>query len=222
MLNHILGLILAAGIILPIVQPFPSPESELLRRAETVYVTVTEFRYVPINALPSQAPPLPQTDFLLAATPTIAQPALVVPPYTPTPSIQVLTPVQSTATPVSESTTNRVPPTPLVTTPPASHQPSTNTQSVENTDISTDTKESATTTSKDVTLSTTSVEMDGTTTVSTEHPTTTRSRGSQNTSGAQSGQSRGKIMRGPSIGSTLGYLGGLMAPSAGWQGSMVG
>ncbi|KAF9184001.1 hypothetical protein BGZ50_003934 [Haplosporangium sp. Z 11] len=221
MLTHILGLILAAGIILPVVQPSPSPESALLRRVETVYVTVTEFRYVPINTPSSQAPPLPRIDSSLAAAPTVAQPVLVVSSYTPTPTMQILTPIQLTATPLPESTPNRAPPTPLATTPPASSQLSTDIRSIENTDSSTDVEESATTTSKEVTLSTTSMGVDETTTVTTKHPTTTRPRGSQNTSGAQSGQSRGKIMRGPRIGSTLGYLGGLMASSAGWQAVIV-
>ncbi|KAF9182821.1 hypothetical protein BGZ51_004401 [Haplosporangium sp. Z 767] len=168
--------------------------------------------FYPVHLLP---------DSSLAAAPTVAQPVLVVSSYTPTPTMQILTPIQLTATPLPESTPNRAPPTPLATTPPASSQLSTDIRSIENTDSSTDVEESATTTSKEVTLSTTSMGVDETTTVTTKHPTTTRPRGSQNTSGAQSGQSRGKIMRGPRIGSTLGYLGGLMASSAGWQAVIV-
>ncbi|KAG0211969.1 hypothetical protein BGX28_007053 [Mortierella sp. GBA30] len=72
-----------------------------------------------------------------------------------------------------------------------------------------------TTTRGDTTKTSTTVGTDGTTTVLTEYPSLTRSHTTQSTSGAQVRQSRGQVLPGPSVGSVLGYLTGLIILSPG-------
>ncbi|CAO3569545.1 unnamed protein product [Mortierella alpina] len=73
-----------------------------------------------------------------------------------------------------------------------------------------------TTTQGSTTKTTTTVGSDGTTTVLTEYPTSTRPRGSQNTSGAQAGQSRGRLPSSPCISSAFEYLTGCAILGPAW------
>ncbi|CAO3567192.1 unnamed protein product [Mortierella alpina] len=209
-----LGLLLCA---LQSAQASGAPQLESPhKRGDTVYVTVTEVRYVPIPA------PAPATAAPVATMrPAHVKPDLDHPALTTAPSMPAASPASTWS-----SVADKASPTTAVATSSQTSSRSKVDESItlseEKTDATTTsisravTVSTTTTTQGSTTKTTTTVGSDGTTTVLTEYPTSTRPRGSQNTSGAQAGQSRGRLPSSPCISSAFEYLTGCAILGPAW------
>ncbi|KAF9940410.1 hypothetical protein BGZ67_007748 [Mortierella alpina] len=181
--------------------------------------------------LTTMAPAFYPTPSLFDAPPVMPASAPVpAPPASLPPAASTTAPSMTAASPAStrSSVADKATPTTAVATSTQASSRSTMDGSITVSDEKADTTTTSTTTSIDITVSTTtttqgsttrtttSVGTDGTTTVLTEYPTSTRPRGPQNTSGAQAGQSRGRLVSNPRISSAFEYTTGCAILGPAW------